>query len=116
NNSSTDTDTVNKSADLQITKDDGVTSATAGSFTTYTITLKNNGLSTEPAGVAISDTIPAHTVASTPDPRCSVGPTTVVCTTSAALAPGASTTFSLTLTLDPDYPTTSLSNTATITS
>jgi len=47
NNSATDTDTLGASADLAITKTDGVTSATPGGSTTYTIVATNSG----PSGV-----------------------------------------------------------------
>src|SRR5207249_2039365 len=67
NNSASDTDTVTKSADLAITKSDAVTSVTAGTSTTYTITLTNNGPSTVPAGVVVKDTIPANTTGTTTD-------------------------------------------------
>ena len=71
NDSATDTDTVDTSADLSITKTDGVASVIAGNSTTYTIVLTNNGPSTEPAGVVLSDPIPAGTMAaSTSDPDC----------------------------------------------
>src|SRR6185503_6479701 len=53
NNSASDTDTVTPVADLTITKTDGVTSVTAGTSTTYTITVTNNGPSTVPAGVVV---------------------------------------------------------------
>ena len=43
NNSATDTDTLNASADLAITKTDGVTSATPGGSVTYTIVASNLG-------------------------------------------------------------------------
>ncbi|MEO7935045.1 MAG: choice-of-anchor J domain-containing protein, partial [Dokdonella sp.] len=43
NNSATDTDTLNASADLAITKTDGVTTATPGGSVTYTITASNAG-------------------------------------------------------------------------
>ncbi len=52
------------SADLAITKTDGVASVIAGTSTTYTITVTNNGPSTVPAGVVISDPIPAGTTGS----------------------------------------------------
>ena len=60
NDSATDTDTVTTSADLAITKTDGVASVVAGTSTTYAITVTNNGPSTVPAGVVISDPIPAN--------------------------------------------------------
>src|SRR5438132_512137 len=114
NNSASDTDTVNKSADLSISKSDGVTSVTAGTSTTYTITLTNNGPSTVPAGVVVKDTIPANTTGSTSDARCTIASGLMTCTTTAALTPSSSTTFNLTLAVAADYPGTSLTNTATI--
>jgi uncharacterized repeat protein (TIGR01451 family) len=58
NNSATDSDTLAASADLSITKTDGVTSATPGGSTTYTITASNAGPSDAP-GVTVADTFPA---------------------------------------------------------
>jgi uncharacterized repeat protein (TIGR01451 family) len=58
NNSATDTDTLNASADLSITKTDGVTSATPGGSVTYTITGSNAGPSNA-TGATIVDTFPA---------------------------------------------------------
>ncbi|HEV7666901.1 MAG TPA: ExeM/NucH family extracellular endonuclease [Thermoanaerobaculia bacterium] len=57
NNSATATTTVAASANLGITKTDGVTSATPGGSTTYTITASNAGPSNTTATVA--DTFPA---------------------------------------------------------
>ncbi len=58
NNSATDTDTLAGSADLSITKTDGVTSVTAGGSTTYTITASNAGPSNA-TGATVADTFPA---------------------------------------------------------
>jgi uncharacterized repeat protein (TIGR01451 family) len=58
NNSATDTDTVDGSADLSITKTDGVTSVSAGGSTTYTITASNAGPSNA-SGATVTDTFPA---------------------------------------------------------
>jgi len=58
NNSATDTDTIVQSADLSITKTDGVTSVTAGGSVTYTITASNAGPSNV-TGVTIADSLPA---------------------------------------------------------
>src|SRR2546428_28240 len=113
-NSASDTDTVNKSADLSISKSDGVTSVTAGTSTTYTITLPNNGPPTVTAGVLVKDTIPANTTGSTSDSRCTIASGVMTCTTTAALTPSSSTTFNLTLAVAADYPGTSLTNTAPI--
>jgi uncharacterized repeat protein (TIGR01451 family) len=58
NNSATDTDTLTPSADLSITKTDGVTIATPGSSVTYTITASNAGPS-HATGATVTDTFPA---------------------------------------------------------
>ena len=58
NNSATDSDTLTPHADLAITKTDGVASVTAGTSTTYTIVVTNNGPSSV-TGASISDLMPA---------------------------------------------------------
>ncbi|HEY0553189.1 MAG TPA: fibronectin type III domain-containing protein, partial [Thermoanaerobaculia bacterium] len=58
NNSATDTDALGASADLAITKTDGVTTATAGGSVTYTITASNAGPSNA-TGATVADTFPA---------------------------------------------------------
>jgi uncharacterized repeat protein (TIGR01451 family) len=58
NNSATDSDTLAASADLAITKTDGVTTATAGGSVTYTITASNSGPSNA-TGATVADTFPA---------------------------------------------------------
>jgi hypothetical protein len=58
NNSSTDSDTLSPSANLGITKTDGVTTVTAGGSLTYTITASNAGPSNAP-GSTVADTLPA---------------------------------------------------------
>src|SRR4051794_36243792 len=58
NNSATDTDTLAASADLAITKTDGVTTATPGGSVTYTITASNAGPSNA-TGSTVADTFPA---------------------------------------------------------
>ena len=116
NNTDSDTDSVTRSADLSVTKSDGVGSVTAGTSTTYTFTLTNNGPSTEPAGVVIDDPIPAGvTTPTSPDVECVIG-ASFTCTTTASLAPGASVTYHLTLAVPSDSALASLANTATITS
>ena len=116
NDSATDTDTVTGSADLSITKDDGVASVVAGTSTTYTITVTNNGPSTVPAGVVIADAIPVNTIGSELEANCAIAAGVFTCTTTASLAPSASVSFQLTLAVDPNYPAATLVNTATITS
>ncbi|MEO5626084.1 MAG: hypothetical protein ABIQ70_08775 [Dokdonella sp.] len=54
NNSATDTDTLNPSADLAVSKTDGTSSYTPGSNTTYTILATNNGPSAV-TGATIAD-------------------------------------------------------------
>jgi uncharacterized repeat protein (TIGR01451 family) len=58
NDAATDTDTLSPSADLSITKTDGVTSATPGGAVTYTITASNAGPS-DAADATVVDTFPA---------------------------------------------------------
>ncbi|HEV7508576.1 MAG TPA: IPTL-CTERM sorting domain-containing protein [Thermoanaerobaculia bacterium] len=58
NNSATDTDTLAASANLGITKTDGVTTVTAGGPVTYTITASNAGPSNA-TGATVADTFPA---------------------------------------------------------
>jgi uncharacterized repeat protein (TIGR01451 family) len=58
NNSATDSDTLTPQADLGITKTDGVTTATPGGSTTYTITAANAGPSNA-TGATVADTFPA---------------------------------------------------------
>ncbi|MEO8424081.1 MAG: hypothetical protein ABI595_09240, partial [Actinomycetota bacterium] len=116
NNTATDTDNVTKTADLSITKADGVGSVIAGTSTTYTITVTNNGPSDVPAGVVVSDTIPAGTAGSETDPNCAVAAGTFTCTTPAAIASGSSVNYQLTLAVAASYAAANLSNTASITS
>src|SRR5437764_1364013 len=58
NNSANDSDTVSGSADLAITKTDGVASVTAGGSTTYTVTVINTGPS-DVTNATVTDTAPA---------------------------------------------------------
>jgi uncharacterized repeat protein (TIGR01451 family) len=58
NNSATDSDALGASADLAITVTDGVTTVTAGSSVTYTITASNAGPSNA-TGATVADTFPA---------------------------------------------------------
>src|SRR6185369_13732828 len=58
NNSATDTDTLAASADLAITKTDGVTTAIPTGSVTYTIVASNSGPS-DATGATVADTFPA---------------------------------------------------------
>ncbi len=58
NNSATDTDTLTPTADLAITKTDGVATITPGSPISYTIVAGNGGPSTA-TGATVADTVPA---------------------------------------------------------
>ncbi len=114
NDSATDVDTVNASADLGITKTDGVTSVIPGSSTTFTITVTNAGPSSVPAGVVVSDPIPAGTTGSENEADCTIAANTFTCTTSAALASGASIVYQLVVAIPATYVGATLVNTATI--
>src|SRR5438034_155509 len=89
-------------------------SVTAGTSTTYAITLKNNGPSTVPPGVVVKDTIPTTTPGSTADSLCTIPAGLLTCSISAALASTETTTLSLHDALPIYYPGTTLTNTATI--
>ena len=86
-----------------------------GSSTTYTITVTNNGPDIEPAGIIISDTIPAGTNASETEADCTITAGVFRCTTVTPLAVGASRSYQLTLALPAAYAAATLVNTATIT-
>ena len=98
NNTDSETTTVVvQSADLAITKTDGIATVDPGTSTTYTITLTNNGPSIEPAGVVVSDPIPAGTIPSESEANCAIIAGVFTCTTSAPLGIGASVAYQLTL-------------------
>jgi len=116
NNTATDTDTVTRSADLAITKTDGVASVVAGTSTTYTITVTNNGPSNVAAGVVVSDPIPAGTVGSESEADCVIAAGAFTCTTTSVLAVGASVSYQLTLAVSGSFAPANLINTASVTS
>jgi len=117
NNSATDSDTLAASADLSITKTDGVTSVTAGGSVTYTITASNAGPSNA-TGATVADTFPASLTCTW---TC-VGAGGGTCTASgsgnindtANLPSGGSATYTASCTLS-NAATGTLSNTATVT-
>jgi uncharacterized repeat protein (TIGR01451 family) len=117
NNSATDTDTLVGSADLAITKTDGVTSVTAGGSTTYTITASNAGPSDTTATIA--DTFPAAYTASwtcvgAAGGTCTAGPTAGNINDAVTLPVGGSVTYTVTGTISASA-TGTLVNTATVT-
>ncbi|HEV7509674.1 MAG TPA: IPTL-CTERM sorting domain-containing protein, partial [Thermoanaerobaculia bacterium] len=117
NNSATDTDTLAASADLSITKTDGVTTATPGGSVTYTITASNAGPSNA-TGATVADTFPASLTCTW---TC-VGAGGGTCTASGSgningsvnLPNGGSVTYTATCTVSAAA-TGTLSNTATVT-
>jgi uncharacterized repeat protein (TIGR01451 family) len=60
NNTASDTDILNATPDLTITKDDGLTTVTPGQTVTYTLTISNVG-NQGGTGVVATDTLPANT-------------------------------------------------------
>ncbi len=117
NNSATDSDTLAASADLAITKTDGVTTATAGGSVTYTITASNAGPSNA-TGATVADTFPASLTCTW---TC-VGAGGGTCTASGSgningtvnLPSGGSVTYTASCTISAAA-TGTLSNTATVT-
>ncbi len=123
NNSASDTETFMPQADLSITNTDGVTSVTAGTSLTYTITVRNHGPSTV-NGATVTDTIPSKlnnaswtcTASSSPGGASCAAPTgSGNINTTVNLAPAATVTFKLTATVLPTA-TGSLVNTASVAS
>ncbi len=120
NNSATDVDIVGTiTADLAITKTDGVTSAIPGNSVTYTIVASNTGPQPAPSAT-VADTFPA---ACTSVPWTCAGAGGGTCTASGSgnindtvnLPTGGSVTYTATCTIDASA-TGSLSNTATVAS
>ena len=116
-NSATDTDTLTSSADLAITKTDGVTTAVVGGRLTYTITASNAGPS-DAMGATVVDTLPAALSGAT---WSCVGVGGATCTASGSgnlndtvnLSAGSSVTYTLTANVTAAAAGT-LSNTATV--
>ncbi len=117
NNTATDIDALGASADLSITKTDGVTTATAGGSVTYTITASNAGPSNT-TGATVADTFPASLTCTW---TC-VGAGAGTCTASGSgnlndtvnLPSGGSVTYTASCTISAAA-TGTLSNTATVT-
>lgn len=117
NNSATDSDTLNASADLSITKTDGVTVAAPGGLVTYTIVASNVGPSNA-SGATVADTFPGSEACTWTCAGAAGG----TCTASGSgnindtvnLPSGASTTYTASCTIS-TAATGSVSNTATVT-
>ncbi len=118
NNSATDTDTLAPEADLSITKTDGLTTATPGQATSYTIVVANAGPSNAPAS-SVADTFPAAftgaswTCVGAGGGTCTAGPVAGNIADSANLPPGGSVTYTVNGTIDGGF-VGLLSNTATV--
>ena len=102
NQASVDT-TVTAITDLEVTKTDGVAQVVAGTATTYSITLLNNGPSALPAGAVVVDTLPAGTTGSESESDCVPGSGVITCTTSAPLAVGESVGWDVTVDIPAAY-------------
>ena len=116
NNTASQSTTVTAAADLAITKTDGVASISAGTSTTYTITVTNNGPSTRAGGRRDHRPDPGRhdrlreTEAGLLDRRSARSPAR----RSVALASGASVSYQLTIAIPAATRSPSVSNTATI--
>ncbi len=100
NNSATDTDTPAPKVDLAITKTDGVTTYTAGTSTTYTIVVSNNGPSAVTAAPVV-DNLPSAITGDTWTAVASAGASVAAAagsgniSTTVSLIPGATVTFTV---------------------
>ena len=117
NNSATDTDTLSPSADLSITKTDGVTTATAGGTVTYTIVATNPGPSGAP-GSLVTDAFPPGLSCSTTcvgagGGSCTAGPFTTPINDTVNLPADSNVTYTSVCTVAVDA-TGSIRNTATV--
>ena len=116
----TDTLTVIPTADIAVTKSDGVSTATPGASVTYTIVVSNAGPNTDPA-VTLSDTFPSPPLTCTHTSVAAGGATgnTAVgagdLAETLAMPAGSSVTYTAICAIDADAGGT-LSNTATATS
>jgi uncharacterized repeat protein (TIGR01451 family) len=118
NNSATDTDTLAPSADLAITKTDGLVNATSGQAISYTIVASNAGPSTA-TNATVADTFPAAftgvswTCVGAGGGTCTAGPVAGNINDAVTLPPGASATYTVNGTIDALF-SGLLSNTATV--
>ena len=105
-------------ADLSVTKTDGVASAQPGTAVTYTIVVSNPGISAA-VGATVTDLVPATlidatwTCAATSPNACGSASGAGGISTTVTVAPAGSVTFTLTATIDPAA-TGSLTNSASV--
>jgi uncharacterized repeat protein (TIGR01451 family) len=109
-NSSTATTTVSQTADLSISKS-GPASTGLGSNVSYTITVTNLGPSSAPSPVVSDPTPPGLTFVSNSGACVTPFPCTI-----SNLTAGQSATITATYNVPPSYPSTSISNTASVSS
>ena len=104
NNSATDTTSIERRADLSITKDDFTGTAVAGGTTTYTVVVSNNGPSNV-VGASVSDPLPSGvtaldwTCSATAGASCSASGSGAIATV-VDLAAGSSATFTVVADID----------------
>ncbi|MDX2034877.1 MAG: DUF11 domain-containing protein [Blastocatellia bacterium] len=100
NNTAIDTDTFTPSADLSVAKTNGVTTVTAGTSTSYTIVVTNNGPSSVPSA-SVSDPAPAKlsnvtwTCVASAGSSCGAANGTGSIATTVSLLPGGTATFTV---------------------
>ena len=119
NNTATDTDTIVPTADLSITKTDGVASVVPGTTTTYAIVVSNAGPSAVVAA-PVADVLPGSVTSATWTCAASAGSSCAAASgagsvaTNVSLLPGGTATFTLVATISQSA-TGTLVNTATVT-
>ncbi|MBK9927297.1 MAG: sortase [Anaerolineales bacterium] len=105
-----DTDTIQTTTDLSLTKTDSLTTVTAGGTTTYTLTVSNSGsgnttgtitvVDVLPAGMSVADGSLTLTGTNSADWSCSSASDVVTCTSSVAIASASNSVFTFTVNVD----------------
>jgi uncharacterized repeat protein (TIGR01451 family) len=103
NNSATDTDVIFAVADLSITKDDNPDPVVAGTNLTYTISVSNAGPS-DARNVVVTDTLPPEVAFVSDTDSCTEGPTGTLTCDLGDIANDGSTSFAVTVLVDPSVP------------
>lgn len=116
NNTTTDPVVVPPQVDLAIVKTHDGGTVRVGNTIGYTLRVTNNGPTSDPGPVTITDTLPGALkpiTASGPGLTCNIAGQTITCVSAAPLAVGATRTVAVTATVLPEaYP--SVTNTATV--